>query len=629
MKVVNKGLALRFLRVVNESGLNGWGQIYARMPFGDEEEFSKGALFGAVFAKGEMNPEKEAEILVWVDEYYNGIEKGGALGDFWKKFTDKFGEVDSAWVWVVAENGDRKTRVIRIGESGVVIDKGGVRALMEGERNQGKVVVGEMKEGDEMVIWAGGLKDYIDELKDRAVGEEERVDGVVGKLFRNQVGGAGLVLSFLDNGEEEEKYEEEVAISKVEPEIVADTLTSPDPQEIVSERLVGSLRPKDRVVNWWRRVSTRRGILVGRGRPEGHKRVAIGLGVVFLIFLIGSVVFGSLKIKADKENDRWAAFSEPIEKKRLEAESMVTINQVGSKNLLEEARTAFESGKGAFSNTKHQVKIADLEKKLNDSWQKTSGEKEAIFTNQISLELVRQGFSGSRLVWSKNDAFLVMDSILGIVASVGTNSKEIKVVAGKGESSGWTDLTAFGKTGFVLGGSGLGLLGTEAKITPFDSAISEPVALGAFGSSLYLLDKGSKEIFKYTISGDTPGERQRWLKQGESVGVGSPEDLAIDGDIWIVGDEVTVERFRRGVKERFSLSGVPEGAVFSRIAIEREGENMALLDSRKGQVVIFKKEDGSFVSQLSSSQFKEASDIDFDGDGRLWVLTKGTMSEVR
>ena len=83
---MNKDLALRFLRVVNETGLNGWGQVYARMPFEAEEEARKGALFGAVFAKGESSPDKEAEMMVWVDEYYNSAERGGLLVDFWEKY---------------------------------------------------------------------------------------------------------------------------------------------------------------------------------------------------------------------------------------------------------------------------------------------------------------------------------------------------------------------------------------------------------------------------------------------------------------------------------------------------------------------------------------------------------------
>ena len=77
------------------------------------------------------------------------------------------------------------------------------------------------------------------------------------------------------------------------------------------------------------------------------------------------------------------------------------------------------------------------------------------------------------------------------------------------------------------------------------------------------------------------------------------------------------------------MNGVPEGAVFSRVAVEVDGEKGALLDRTHGWIVIFRKADGSFVSQLKSQRFKEASDIEFDGEGRLWMLVGGVMVEVK
>ena len=636
---MNKDLALRFLRVVNETGLNGWGQVYARMPFEAEEEARKGALFGAVFAKGESSPDKEAEMMVWVDEYYNSAERGGLLVDFWEKFEDKFKVVDSVWVWVTIELGKRKIRMVRNGESGIVIYRDASRVEVTGKSGMGRVITGDVEPGDEMLVWAGGLSEHLKELEDKKLDEEERVDGVVGKLIRDQVGAAGLVLRFggmeMDEVIGKEEVVEEKTLGAVNTESWgSENLEEPEnlyaEPELVSDRLVGPVKPKDRVVSWWKRISSRGRLTVGnRGGLDKKKRITIGLGLLFLILLSVSVVMGSVKIKNDREAAKWAAFAEPIEKKRLEAESSSKMNLVGSKKLLEEARAAFEEGKGDFIDTKFKNNLADLEMKLEQSWQTASGEKESELVNQINFDLIRQGFVGSKFSWSSDSNFLALDGALGVIARVETVQKEIKIIAGKGEGQEWLDLVPLGKNGFVLGRRGIGPISGEIKLTDFDSAVSDPVALGYFGSNLYLLDRGNREIYKYTVSGETLGERQRWLKQGEVIDLSTPVDLAIDGDVWLVGGSDKLERFRRGVKENYSLSGVPEGAVFSRVAVEREGDRVALLDKVHGWIIMFKKEDGSFVSQLNSGQFMEAGDIEFDGEGKLWVLAKGIMAEVK
>ena len=639
---MNKDLGLRFLRVVNESGLNGWGQVYARMPFEETEIEEKGSLFGAIFAKGENSPEREAEIMVWVDEYYNQDKGRGQMQDFWNKFSDKFGDIDSVWVRVTIEDGVRKARVVRSGESGVVIIRGEARAELAGSQlDEGKVIVGKVEGGDRMIVWVGEMKEMIGDLENEA-SEEESIDGVVGKLIKDQVGAAGLILKFekmdvdIDFAKSVSSSGDKEKLKKYDLEPLVDEFsgikTIPQSQgekEVVSDRLIGPLRMKDKVVNWWRKRSALSDVRVDRVGGTKKKKLAMGLGLLFLLLLVTSVVFGSIKMREDRMLARWVSFSEPIEKKRLEAESSLKINQVGSKKLLEEARVEYESGKVVFENTKYKEKLIALDKKLSDSWQSASGEKMGELLSRISFDLVRQGFIGDRLVWVKDNTVLVLDASMGAVASVGLETKEIKILAGRGEGQGWLDIVPFDKTGFIVGNKGIGIIGTEVKMTSFDSAVSDPVAGGVFGKNLYVLDKGNREIYKYNIVGNEIGERQRWLKQDQVVGLSVPVDMAIDGDVWLVGATAGVERFRRGIKETFSLSGCPEGAVFERVAVETDGEKLAMLDKVHGWVLVFNKESGEFVTHIKLDELKEARDVEYDGEGRLWVMIKGEVAEIR
>jgi len=158
--------------------------------------------------------------------------------------------------------------------------------------------------------------------------------------------------------------------------------------------------------------------------------------------------------------------------------------------------------------------------------------------------------------------------------------------------------------------------------------VAKPVALGSFGGNLYVLDQGNKEIYKYVAVGESFGNRTRWLKQDQSMSY-EPVDMAIDSDVWIAYGKGEVEKFRRGYREQFSLSGLPADIQVKRAAVETDGKRLALLDSSHGWVVICSKETGICSQVLKSDRLTEATDVEFDGQGNLMVLVGGTVGVMK
>jgi len=219
---------------------------------------------------------------------------------------------------------------------------------------------------------------------------------------------------------------------------------------------------------------------------------------------------------------------------------------------------------------------------------------------------------------------LVLDSKMGVVVTVVTASKDIKVVAGKGDTAGWVDTVSDGSKVLVLDSKGVSLNGTDLNGIVFDMAVNKPIALGLFGANVYVLDSGNKEIYKYGAISDGYGERTMWLKQGQSIDV-NPVDMAIDASVWILGDNGVVEKFTRGTREQFTLNGVPDGAKTTKIALQQTGTSLALLDTTNGMVIVCNKTTGNCDQQLKSDKLKTASDIEYDGSGNLLVLINGTV----
>ena len=626
---VNTSLGINFYRTVNEEGSNGWAQVYARIPFDDYELSEKGALFGVVRGKPLDNwVEVEGEAMEWVDEFFNKLENGGDLSVFYISFLEKYPDIEGAWLWIVPKkSGGREIKVVRRGVSGVSFIRGETKYNLTTE--EGKIVRGEIKEGDRLVLWSGKLGEMFLEDESQSF-EEGKIMDYGNRLSESREAAAGLFFDFVksDFHSTEDKREEEAPLLPAERENSLPSINM-SKEDLAGDQLVGPTKAKEKVVNWWKRVVARKMDRVHTDQVGGEKRKkwAVLLGVIFLILLVVSLITGSIKIKADRETKRWREFSDPIVKNIEEAQGLVSINPSGARLLADEVKKTFEVQKNEFGKGKFKDEVIALETKINNAWVVTSGEKEAQFTEMLNIQLVRPGFVGSRLSLSETGLLLVVDEKMGTVVSADTATKNIKVVAGKGEGLGWLDVLGDGTRVMILTAKGVGINGKENGGVVFDSAVSNPLSIGRFGSNLYVLDSGNKEIYKYGSISDGFGDRIRWLQQDQKMSI-NPVDMAIDSDVWVLGDRGGVERFRRGVREQFFLTGVPEEIKTSRLAVQKEGDLLALLDSLRGMVILCSKETGVCEKQLKSEILKTATDIEFNGEDLL-VLVPGKIGVLR
>jgi len=265
------------------------------------------------------------------------------------------------------------------------------------------------------------------------------------------------------------------------------------------------------------------------------------LGLLFLILLVISLVSGSIKIKKNAELKKWQTFSEPIEKSLSEAAGLVSLNPSGARKLIQDSKSVYEINRAEFVKGKFVKDLDGLGKKIEDSWTLVSGEKESQVEEVARIDLVRQGFKGDRMGFTKDNQLVVLDGSMGVVMTVDLSNKDIKVTAGKGEGLGWMDAVGDSNRMMVLIGSGIRNAINGQDLVKFDAAVVKPVALGRFVGNLYILDQGNKEIFRYVAVGDGFCERVRWLKLGQNMSI-VPVDMAIDADIWVVAEDGEGER---------------------------------------------------------------------------------------
>lgn len=635
---MNTGLGLNFLRIVNEEGSNGWSQVYARVPFDDVELRSKGALFGVVYGKDLENwADTEVAMMTWVDEYINGLDTGGDLSSFFEEWQKKFSDLSGLWLWVrLTKDNVRELKIVKWGDSGVFLERGGRNVDLTRNIENGKVIKGIVQDGDTIDMWTDGLGERFTDRQGEE-DEENRVLELTKELIADNLAGSGLVLRIgkyvSDESEDHEislpvQFESKGSIDNNE-ETVSKPVRNYEMNDLVGDRYVGPIGIKEKLANWWQSKFhfEKRDLRIERTASK-RKRWAGFLGICFLFLLLISLIMGSIKMKQESDDKKWRNFYEPIEKSRQEAESLVKLNPVGAKKLMEDLRATFDIKKAEFMTGKHKNDVLALEKKINDTWVITSGEKTSDIEEVVKIDLVRPGFIGDRMTLTPDGKLLVSDNSMGVGVLAETNTKDIRVVAGKKEGESWVDITGEDKKTLIMSKTGVENMEMAKKVISFDAAVANPISIGRFMGNIYILDSQNREIFKYAASGDGYGDRTRWLKQGQSMNI-SPVDMAIDADIWVVAESGQIEKFRRGALEQFSDSGLPSGLKVSRIAVEATGGRIALLDTNLGTIVICNKDNGNCSQQLKSERLKAARDIEFGDDGSLFVLLSGVIGRIK
>jgi len=599
-----------FFRIVNEGLVDDWAQVYAKVPFEEEELISKGSLFGVLRIKGGKKlVSKGSDIFLWLDEYFNKTEEKGDLRGLVEGLLKVSSELEAAWVWVMIDSrtGDRVAKSVAMNGGKVIIVRDGRQMVLS--NGDERVVTGGLKAGDRLGLGVGGMVDRLQGLGDK--GLEKAVADLNEQVEKEtEQAVAGLLL-------EVRPVSVKASATPGEPMLVTPGETS-DEEPLVAERIV-----TDRMVGgkkWMRWLRRPKGRLnIGSGTEKNGK--VLWLGVVFLILLVVSVVGGVIRGKKEKIETSWQSEVGSWQKREDEAKSLVQVNPMGARKLLREVQTEVKNAENVWVGTKYEEEWTEYKLKLDESWTEVSGEKQVEPKLFLGLSLIRSELKGSRIVGLGEDVG-VLDLELGLMVKINLEDKKAEMLASD-KTKKWKAVGGDDKREVFLMESGLSLSGGEE--VGFDAAVADPVEIEVFGGGIYVLDAGAGEVWKFNLVGGEIQDRRRWLNPEQEIGMGELVDLSIDGDIWVLGKKGEVSKLRRGSRERFALEGKPENLVGGRLAVQLDGEKLAILDNAGSRIVIFDKESGEYLHQLMWEGFSKTKDLLYTADGRLLVLSEGKL----
>ncbi|MCA9388071.1 MAG: hypothetical protein KC653_03405, partial [Candidatus Andersenbacteria bacterium] len=150
-----------------------------------------------------------------------------------------------------------------------------------------------------------------------------------------------------------------------------------------------------------------------------------------------------------------------------------------------------------------------------------------------------------------------------------------------------------------------------------------------YNNNLYVLNRTDDQILKFRPAGSGFATGTSWIADG-GVSLASATDLAIDGDIYVLFQNGTIEKYLSGSRQEFTL-GTPSKPYTSatHLATSSNANRLVLLDPSTLRLGVFDKATGELTAQYEADVFAGALDLFLNDSGsQATVLTSDGIYEV-
>ena len=325
------------------------------------------------------------------------------------------------------------------------------------------------------------------------------------------------------------------------------------------------------------------------------KKLLLTVAIIIAVIFIASAF---LAVKKQNDAKTLALFNQvypQAQKKYDEGQSLLGLNQNLAHDSFSAAQKILEDGKEKFpAKSNEEKQILTLLDKVNQALNSSSG------VNLIKAQSVDNSVS----------ALL---------------SAEIK-------NSGATYATQDDKNIYFADSNGISSVaksGGNSKVVIKSSDLPKNIGgLGVYFGNVYVLDKDGKQINKFVQTSGGFGQAN-YFASGVSPDLSGAVSITIDGSIWILFKDGTIEKFTKGKADTFSVSGLDKD--FSnplRIYTTVDFSNVYILDQGNSRIVVLDK-NGTYKAQYQADILKNASDFEvLEADKKVYVLSSGKVYQI-
>ncbi|MCK5475539.1 MAG: hypothetical protein KAI71_03085 [Candidatus Pacebacteria bacterium] len=374
-----------------------------------------------------------------------------------------------------------------------------------------------------------------------------------------------------------------------------------------------------------------------------RKRVIVIAFILVAFILSGGLVFKRYK---DIEDNKFTAYSNIF----LQAQEKVDRAEIDSisdksqarKTLLEarkiiDRRNTTLNGKSRYtdlnnnfiallSNIRDQLDVIDLINRINDP-------KQVIDFNNVDH------INDPEKIFQYNDKYFIFDLKNKLISDLNLSKNSIgalKVYSDENTSFTTTSelINKIGEIVFITEDNSFEIydISTESfsnaseKLSDSNTEIKD---ISSYSNFIYTLNPLSNQIYKFKKTQTGFNDGNAWLDD-KNINIENAISLTIDGSIYVLKSDSTIDKYRTGNKQKFSVE-IPSTPISdtSTIYTKPEMNYLYITDKQNKRIVLFDKSNGKLIRQFVSDKFSNLQNIIVDQkEETIYALSGNNIFEI-
>ncbi len=319
----------------------------------------------------------------------------------------------------------------------------------------------------------------------------------------------------------------------------------------------------------------------------GKRKLFLIVALLLVVLLIFGIVFTTKQKQAAAQAALFQEVFSQAQKKYDEGQSLSGLNKNLARDDFTEAQKIILDKKDAFANDKpHKDKLDTLLKNIEDGLAVVSGVNRVNAKAGSNADLMLATALANSPTAITQDDTTIYTINQNEIASIDKATKKKKTLIQNKNS--WK----------TIGG------------------------IGAYIGNIYVLDHDAGQIIKFV---DTNQSDYLSSKQDLS----KAQSITIDGSIWIIFSDGTIQKWTRGKQDSFAVSELDKQLSNpTRIFTNADIDNLYVLDNGNGRIVVLNKK-GEYQTQYQTDVIKSATEFDvLEKDKKAFVLSYKKVWEI-
>ena len=328
------------------------------------------------------------------------------------------------------------------------------------------------------------------------------------------------------------------------------------------------------------------------------KRVVIGLGI--LCMFIGIYYAWNLYEAGFNRRKKIEVQLTGINHKYEEGTTLIELNPLRARKLLNEARNELnqllQTERDLQSRKLLETKLRQIDETLIVARRRFDVSLDPFF----NLTLIKSNSQGDKMTLF-GDLMVILDKINGKLYDLLLTTKASRIISGTDILKTALDISVHGEDVYVLFAHNFSKLQfPQGDLTPVitdETTWKTVIGFNAYAGNMYVLDKGSNQIWKYRLD-DTSVNKQSYFLFDTQTDLQGVNFMRIDGSIWLVYGG-GLKRFIQGTEVEWQVQGLDTN-LGSQIDLYTADatQHLYILDKSHNRVVILDKE-GLYLAQYA------------------------------